>query len=82
MGDLCSFNALRRQTGVALKAVDDISVLAEPVVCGGLRIPNSLAVHPMEGADGDTEGRPGPLTLRRYERFSGGGAALICSREC
>lgn len=77
MDSLYSFNALCRQTGVSLKAVDDVSVLAEPVRSGDLQMPNSLAVHPMEGADGDTEGRPGPLTFRRYERFAAGGAGLI-----
>jgi len=47
------------------------------VRAGGLSIPNSLAVHPMEGCDGDSEGRPGKLTFRRYHRFAAGGAGLI-----
>ncbi|MHC4462886.1 MAG: oxidoreductase [Planctomycetota bacterium] len=58
-------------------AIEDISILTEPVQVGGLVIPNSLAVHPMEGCDGDSQGRPGKLTLRRYERFVAGGAGLI-----
>jgi len=68
---------LSRRLGVDVDAVEDISILAEPVQAGSLVIPNSLAVHPMEGCDGDSEGRPGRLTLRRYERFAGGGAGLI-----
>ncbi|MFZ2149059.1 MAG: hypothetical protein WAV28_17755, partial [Sedimentisphaerales bacterium] len=31
----------------------------------------------MEGCDGDSQGRPGKLTLRRYERFAAGGAGLL-----
>ena len=68
---------LSRQLGVRLDVSQDVSILAEPVQIGGLVIPNSLAVHPMEGCDGDSQGRPGKLTLRRYERFATGGAGLI-----
>ena len=56
---------------------EDLSVLAEPVQVGDLVVPNSLAIHPMEGCDGDELGRPGPLTVRRYERYATGGAGLI-----
>ena len=31
----------------------------------------------MEGCDGDSQGSPGKLTLRRYERFAAGGAGLL-----
>ena len=68
---------LSSRLGVRVEAMEDVSILAEPVQAGGLFIPNSLAVHPMEGCDGDSQGRPGKLTLRRYERFAAGGAGLI-----
>ena len=68
---------LSRRLGIDVDAVEDVSILAEPVQAGSLVIPNSLAVHPMEGCDGDSEGCPGRLTARRYERFAGGGAGLI-----
>ena len=68
---------LSERLNVSVKAIEDVSILAEPVQAGGLTIPNSLAVHPMEGCDGDSQGRPGKLTLRRYERFAAGGAGLI-----
>ena len=68
---------LSGRLGVRLEAIEDVSILAEPVQAGGLLIPNSLAVHPMEGCDGDYKGRPGKLTLRRYERFAAGGAGLL-----
>ena len=41
------------------------------------RIGNSLAIHPMEGCDGELDGRPGELTFRRYRRFGAGGAKLV-----
>ncbi|MHC4205690.1 MAG: FAD-dependent oxidoreductase [Planctomycetota bacterium] len=68
---------LSMKLGVNVEAIEDVSILTEPVQAGKLVIPNSLAVHPMEGCDGDSQGRPGRLTLRRYERFAAGGAGLI-----
>jgi len=68
---------LAARLDVSIDAIEDVSILAEPVQIGGLIIPNSLAVHPMEAADGDSQGRPGKLTFRRYERFAAGGAGLI-----
>ena len=62
---------------VPLEAIEDISILKEKVQAGGLSIPNSLAIHPMEGCDGDSQGQPGKLTMRRYQRFAAGGAGLI-----
>ncbi len=62
---------------ISIDAIEDTSVLSEPVRIGNLIVPNSLAVHPMEGADGDCCGRPGTLTIRRYKRFAAGGAGLI-----
>lgn len=62
---------------ISLDALEDVSVLAEPLSLGGFAVPNSLAIHPMEGADGDTDGSPGELTFRRYNRFAKGGAGLI-----
>ncbi|HUW19092.1 MAG TPA: hypothetical protein VMW16_07310 [Sedimentisphaerales bacterium] len=68
---------LAAELGVTVDAIKDVSILAEPVQVGDLVVPNSLAIHPMEAADGDSEGRPGELTFRRYERFGAGGAGLI-----
>jgi 2,4-dienoyl-CoA reductase-like NADH-dependent reductase (Old Yellow Enzyme family) len=77
---LDSIEDLRRlatELNVSIDATEDVSILAEPVEAGGLVIPNSLAIHPMEAADGDPQGRPGELTMRRYERFARGGAGLL-----
>lgn len=53
------------------------SILARKVQVGGMEVGNSIAIHPMEGCDGELDGRPGELTWRRYERFAKGGAKLI-----
>jgi 2,4-dienoyl-CoA reductase-like NADH-dependent reductase (Old Yellow Enzyme family) len=61
-------------------------ILARPVEIadgGGARlIGNSLAIHPMEGCDGEPDGAPGELTFRRYRRFGAGGAKLIWFEAC
>ncbi len=53
------------------------TLLAQPVRVGGAMVGNSVAIHPMEGCDGDAGGTPSELTWRRYERFARGGAKLI-----
>ena len=60
-----------------LESSDDLSVLLEPVQMGRATIPNSLAVHPMEGCDGERDGSLGELTSRRYDRFASGGCGLL-----
>ena len=57
------------------------SPLRQPLVCGRLRIPNRIAVHPMEGWDGTTDGNPTELTIRRWKRFGRTGAGLIWGGE-
>lgn len=56
--------------------------LAEAVTIGGtatpqLVSPNRFAILPMEGWDGDTEGRPTDLVRRRWQRFGASGAGLV-----
>ena len=77
LDSLEEFDSLCQELNCPVDSIEDTSILAEPVKAGNLAIPNSLAVHPMEGADGDSEGIPGPLTRRRYKRFAAGGAGLI-----
>jgi 2,4-dienoyl-CoA reductase-like NADH-dependent reductase (Old Yellow Enzyme family) len=60
------------------ESADEIRhVLGRTVQVGPVRVGNSMAVHPMEGCDGTLDGRPGELTIRRYDRFAQGGAKLI-----
>ncbi|MBN1457134.1 MAG: FAD-dependent oxidoreductase [Sedimentisphaerales bacterium] len=77
LDNLKNFHQLCSELDCRLEAIEDVSVLSHPVKVGSLTIPNSIAVHPMEGADGDSLGRPGPLTIRRYKRFAAGGAGLL-----
>jgi len=77
LGTVADLERLSRRLGVEVPVAEDVSILAEPVEAGALVVPNSLAVHPMEGCDGDSQGRCGPLTMRRYERFAAGGAGLV-----
>ena len=79
------------ELGVDIPLVEDCeeirSILARPVEIKSLggktwRIGNSFAIHPMEGCDGDLDGNPGDLTVRRYRRFGAGGAKLIWFEAC
>lgn len=56
---------------------DDVSPLRSSLALVGKTLANRLAVHPMEGADGEVDGSPGELTFRRYRRFASGGAGLL-----
>jgi 2,4-dienoyl-CoA reductase (NADPH2) len=66
-----------RALGHPLPDTDDIGALLEPEALNGKILPNRLAVLPMEGADGEAGGSPSETTFRRYQRFAGGGSALI-----
>jgi 2,4-dienoyl-CoA reductase-like NADH-dependent reductase (Old Yellow Enzyme family) len=63
--------------GIDLPLAEDTSVLKQPLRIEKNIIPNRMVIHPMEGCDGDNEGRPGELTRRRYRRFATGGAGLL-----
>ncbi|RUL88886.1 oxidoreductase [Tautonia sociabilis] len=63
--------------GLDIRLSDDLSFLAAPITVSGRTVGNRLAIHPMEGCDGEPDGSPGELTLRRYRRFGDGGAKLI-----
>ncbi|MBI2724485.1 MAG: NADH:flavin oxidoreductase [Chloroflexi bacterium] len=63
--------------GVALDLADDLSPLAAPLRIGHRTASNRMAVHPMEGCDGNADGTPGELTFRRWRRFAAGGAAVL-----
>jgi NADPH-dependent glutamate synthase beta subunit-like oxidoreductase/2,4-dienoyl-CoA reductase-like NADH-dependent reductase (Old Yellow Enzyme family) len=56
---------------------DGISLLKSKVSLRGGTIPNRLCIQPVEGCDGEPDGSPGKLTIRRYERFAKGGSGLI-----
>lgn len=57
------------------------SPLAQPLSIDGLTIANRFAIHPMEGWDAETDGRPSENTKRRWQRFGQSGAKLIWGGE-
>ncbi len=75
-----TLDELRRKAavlGLEIEFDEDLTPLSRRVPVDGLETPNALAIHPMEGCDGERDGRPGRLTIRRYERFARGGAGLL-----
>lgn len=62
---------------VPMPVSDDVSILKSDSKVGEKTIPNRLVCQAMEGCDGNSDGTPGELTKRRYQRFSEGGAGLI-----
>jgi NADPH2 dehydrogenase len=57
------------------------SPLAQPLSIGGITVGNRWCVHPMEGWDGTTDGRPSEHTLRRWRHFGESGCKLIWGGE-
>jgi len=68
--------------GLDIPTTADFSVLGKPLRIGRGTAPNRLADHPMEGCDGEPDGRPSALAIRRYERFASGGAGIIWVEAC
>jgi NADPH2 dehydrogenase len=68
--------------GLEVELEGDLSPLRAPLQVGAMRVGNRLAIQPMEGCDGNLDGTPGELTLRRYRRFGAGGAKLIWGEAC
>ena len=69
--------AAAEQLGHPLELSEDFAPLFQPLTIGNREVGNRLAVQPMEGCDGTTDGHPDELTYRRYRRFGAGGAKLI-----
>ena len=55
--------------------------LAQPLDTGLKVAGNRFAILPMEGWDGEEDGRPSELTVRRWRRFGSSGAKLIWGGE-
>ena len=72
-----SFFEQNEALGTALPYSEDISVLGAPITVGNKTLPNRLACQAMEGCDGNADGTPAELTIRRYKRFAEGGSAVI-----
>ena len=59
----------------------DPAPLAQPLSVAGRRVGNRFCIQPMEGWDGEPDGRPSERTLRRWQRFGASGAKLIWGGE-
>jgi len=57
------------------------SPLAVPLEFDGMKIGHRLGIHPMEGWDCQSDGRPSENTKRRWERFGQSGGKLIWGGE-
>src|SRR6478609_8185699 len=68
--------------GTDLRFSDDLAPVFQPLTIGGRTVGNRWGIHPMEGCDGEADGRPGELTHRRYVRYGAGGAKLIWGEAC
>jgi 2,4-dienoyl-CoA reductase (NADPH2) len=68
--------------GMPLPYLDAIAPLLAPGQIAGRRIPNRMAVQPMEGFDSTPAGAPDDLTFRRYRRYAEGGSGLIWFEAC
>ena len=84
--DADRFHDHLRSLGIAIPCDREIvlgnrSPLRQPLEWGHLRIKNRIAVQPMEGWDGTSDGRPTDLTRRRWQRFGRAGAGLIWGGE-
>lgn len=63
--------------GLNLNFSDNFEVFKKKVCINGITAPNSLAAHPMEGSDGNEDGTPGELAIRRNLKYARGGVGLI-----
>jgi 2,4-dienoyl-CoA reductase-like NADH-dependent reductase (Old Yellow Enzyme family) len=66
-----------QSAGAPIALSSDYSPLFAPIQIGNRSAKNRFAIHPMEGCDGTSDGRPAELTIRRYQRFAQGGCAII-----
>ncbi len=57
--------------------VDPAGPLAARLAVAGREAPNRFCVLPMEGWDGEADGRPSDLVRRRWRRFGAGGAGIV-----
>ena len=75
--DISEFKTENTQLNTDLSYTDDLSALSAPLEIGGKTFASRLACQAMEGCDGNADGTPAELTLRRYDRFAKGGAGII-----
>ena len=85
LGDVDAFRARLAALGIEIPVDDEFEAdgaLAAPMTvtdgtAGSFECANRWAVLPMEGWDGETDGRPSDLVRRRWGRFATSGAGLV-----
>ncbi len=83
---VAAFRERLRELGLSLECDDRIetapaSPLAQPLEVDGFRVGNRFVIHPMEGWDGEPDGRPSELVRRRWRNFGRSGAKWIWGGE-
>lgn len=79
---VADLEAENTRLGIDLRFSNDLAPLFQPLTIGPRTLGNRWCIHPMEGCDGEPDGRPCELTFRRYRRFGDGGAKLIWGEAC
>ena len=72
-----SFSEQNAALKTALPYSEDTSILRKSVTIGNKTAANRLACQAMEGCDGNADGTPAELTVRRYKRLAEGGSGII-----
>lgn len=85
-GGVAAFRAYLDELGLDMPCDEVVeagpaSPLALPISCDGLTIGHRIGINPMEGWDGETDGRPTDNTRRRWRRFGESGAKMIWGGE-
>ncbi|HET6976431.1 MAG TPA: hypothetical protein VFI24_08915 [Pyrinomonadaceae bacterium] len=86
MKSVADFKAHVESLGLSLPCDDQVeagpgSPLAQPLQTAGKTIGNRFCIHPMEGWDGTSDGKPSEATFRRWRNFGLSGAKLIWGGE-
>src|SRR5687767_13285146 len=84
--DVGSFIAAIERLGINMPCDRELlagaaSPVARPITVGDVTLGNRIAIHPMEGWDGTSDGKPSEATVRRWRRFGASGAKLIWGGE-
>ncbi len=86
MRSASEFRSYCSDLGLSIQAEDSIetapdSPLAQPVRTGTKTIGNRFVIHPMEGWDGEQDGKASDLVRRRWRNFAISGAKCIWGGE-
>ena len=84
--DVQRFKEHLRSLGLKLPCDQELyarlkSPISSPLVRGGFKFSNRIAVQPMEGWDALPDGNPSEFTVRRWRRFGQSGAGLVWGGE-